>query len=268
MKCEEAELRMIDYIDNTLEEGVRKEVARHLESCDRCHDMLDDYIRLVETVNSLPEERPDESLRDNFYHMLHGEINKQILEEAQKRNTGASIHINPRFLRMVAAFGLLLAGIFTGYVMHAPLSHKQDNQEITEMKNEIQSMKKIVVLGMLKEESPSDRIQAVNFAEDLQSPDAKVLRALTTTLNTDKNVNVRLAAAYSLARYAERKSVRDSLVASLPRQTEPILQVVLMNILVENKEIRAIGPMRQIISSNKTLKEVKDVAEKGLKVLL
>jgi HEAT repeat protein len=125
-----------------------------------------------------------------------------------------------------------------------------------------------MMLNMLKEESPSQRIQAVGYTEDIAAPDQKVLDALTQTLNNDKNVNVRMAAAYSLSKYADRQSVRDSLVKSLEKQTEPIIQVVLMNILVEKKEQGAIQPIRKIMSDEKAMKEVKDVASKSLKVLL
>jgi hypothetical protein len=81
-------------------------------------------------------------------------------------------------------------------------------------------------------------------------------------------VNVRIAAAYSLARFSNRKEVRDTLVASLGKQTEPIIQVILMNILVEMKETRAVQPMKQIITDENSLQEVKDVAQKGVTTLL
>ena len=96
-------------------------------------------------------------------------------------------------------------------------------------------------------------------------PDQKVIGALVNTLNHDKNVNVRLASLYSLARFADNPAVRDSLVSSLPGQTEPLIQVVLINILAEKKEHRAIAPIRDILSKEKDLKEVREAAEKGLK---
>jgi HEAT repeat protein len=121
---------------------------------------------------------------------------------------------------------------------------------------------------MLKEESSSYRIQAVNYADDMKNPDEKVIAVLLNTLNHDKNVNVRMAAAYALAKYADQKTVSDSLVESLSAQVDPILQVTLINILVERNEKGAIRPMQQIISNSGTLKEVKAVAEKGIKTLL
>ena len=40
MKCEEVELRMIDYLDKNLEESISHEIEKHLESCERCIDDL------------------------------------------------------------------------------------------------------------------------------------------------------------------------------------------------------------------------------------
>ena len=62
--------------------------------------------------------------------------------------------------------------------------------------------------------------------------------------------------------------VRDSLVKSLETQNEPIIQIVLMNILTEKKETKAIGPMKRIISNKNVMKEVKEIAQKGIGVLL
>lgn len=125
----------------------------------------------------------------------------------------------------------------------------------------------MLLFSLLDDESASQRLKAVSYAEEIANPDQKVIEALVSTLNNDKNVNVRLAALYSLARFSDNTTVRDSLVASLGRQSEPLIQIVLINMLAEKKDERAIGPIRDILSRGKTMKEVKDAAQKGLKVL-
>jgi hypothetical protein len=44
--------------------------------------------------------------------------------------------------------------------------------------------------------------------------------------------------------------------------------VTLINILAERKEKSALGPIQEIISDRNTLKEVKNVAENSLRVLI
>ena len=266
MKCEEVESVMVDYLDNTLEASQKEAVEKHLETCERCLDELRDYKELLEKVNSGKMELPDESLRINFYHMLHGEMNKLNLEN-DKPDARLNLRLKISSIYKIAAgIALFIAGSLAGALIFNQSGKR--NIELTEMRTEMQNMKEMVMLNMLKEESPSQRIQAVSYSDELVKPDDKILDALARTLNNDRNVNVRIAAAYSLARFSTRQQVRDTLVASLGKQTEPIIQVILMNILVEMKEPKAVQPMQQIISDDNTLKEVKEVAQRGLRTLL
>jgi hypothetical protein len=57
------------------------------------------------------------------------------------------------------------------------------------------------------------------------------------------------------------------LVLSLPKQTEPLIQVMLINLLAERRDNRAIGPIKEIISNKNTLPAVKDAAQRSLKTM-
>ena len=268
MKCEEVELLLVDYIDKTLDTKTADEITRHLDRCERCRDSHEAFSRLngeLDAANG--EEQPDPGLRENFYHMLQGEINKQIVAEAGPAQPRRII-FTPSVKRIAAALALLVTGTFAGYWISTAFQQRGEQEQIAGMKEELQSMKQVMMMSMLKEASPSQRLQAVSYAEEMPVADRNVLDALVHTLNHDANVNVRMAAAYSLARFAGTPSVRDALVESLSRQTEPILQVVLMNILVEHKVTQAVQPMKQIMQNGNTMKEVKSVAEKGLQQLM
>jgi hypothetical protein len=268
MKCEEVESVMIDYLDNMLEKTKRDAVERHLETCEGCLDELKDFQHILQTVESAELEQPNDSLRTNFYHMLQREVKKLAPEEKKSSVFSFSSGRFSPIMNLAAGIALLIAGTLLGLLIHQGINPGNDKTQLLELKNEVQTMKELVMLSMLKEESPSQRIQAVSYSEEMMAPDGKILEALTNTLNKDKNVNVRLAALYSLAKYADRQSVRDSLVESLYRQTEPIIQVVLINILVDKNENKALKPMKQIISNKNTLQDVKEVAQKGIKILL
>jgi len=268
MKCEDVESVMIDYLDKTLEKEHRDEVEKHLETCERCFDELKDFQQIFRDAESAQAQQPDETLRINFYHMLHAELNKQVMNKKEKNVHLPSFYRPTVIVRIAAAVLLLLAGTFIGAYLNKSINKGNDAGQVAQLRSEVNSMKELMMFDMLKEESPSQRIKAVNYSNEMEAPDENILEALTKTLNRDKNINVRLAAAYSLAKFADRQPVLDSLVASLSMQTEPILQVVLINILVENGERNAIVPIRKIIEDDKTLKEVKDVAQKGIKVLM
>lgn len=265
MKCEEVDKLMLDYLDNNLDENLTGEIEKHLEKCERCIDELKDSQQVLSLITEDEMEKPDDSLRINFYHMLHSEI---------KKNSEGSIFIPQRkisagsFLlryKVAAGFALLICGTFIGIFLHASLIN--NSQELRQLQAEVSALKEASVLTMLRQESSSDRIQAVNLIEELDEPDEKVIEVLIRTLNHDKNVNVRMAAAYALSKY-NQSSVNDSLVKSLSLQENPILQITLINILVERREKRALQPIRKIIEDKNTIQEVKNIAESGMKVLI
>jgi hypothetical protein len=173
----------------------------------------------------------------------------------------------PVFLRIAASVILISVGIFIGTKLTPGSVPPKNSTELAELKSEVKEMKEALMFNLLNDESASERIKAVNYAETMGNGDHKIIDAMFNTLNNDKNLNVRLAALYSVVKFAGSQSVRDSLVASLSRQTAPIMQIVLINVLTERKESKAIGPIREILLNKKTMKPVKDIAQKGLRLL-
>jgi hypothetical protein len=268
MKCEEVEKLMIDYLDKNLNEGHQHEIEKHLESCERCLDELRDMQEVMNQISKDEMELPDESLRINFYHMLHSQIKK----EEEKNASSGNKRMAPWYLissyRIAAGVALLIAGTFLGLLIRTGLNNSYTSNELKQLHSEVSDLKKATMLTMLKDESSSDRIQAVRYVEDIESPDQNIIEVLIKTLNNDKNVNVRMAAAYALARFSNQQMVSDSLVKSLSIQTDPLLQVTLINILAEKREKSALRPIQEIIANRNTLKEVRMVAENSLRVLI
>ena len=222
-------------------------------------------------LNLLSEDemvKPDDSLRINFYHMLYNQIKKTEESKIPAKNEPyISRHDFGRY-RIAAGIALLICGTLIGMLSHRGYNNAYTSNELHQLRSEVTDLKKATMFTMLKEESSSDRIQAVNYASDLGKADKNVIEVLVKTLNNDKNVNVRLAAAYALSKFAYERSVSDSLVKSLTQQNDPILQVALINILAERKEKSALRPIQKIISNKSTLKEVRAVAENSLRVLI
>jgi hypothetical protein len=268
MKCEEVESVIIDYLDNSLDEEFRSEIEKHLGTCERCLDELKNSQHILKTISREKMAKPDDSMRINFYHMLHSEIKKSEKYLDNSTQNPSSAWYNHSLYRVAAGFLLLICGTFLGLIIHTGIVNSNNKSELAKLQTEVAELKQSAMFTMLKDESSSDRIQAVNFVTDLENPDEQVIDALVKTLNNDKNVNVRMTAAYALARFANQREVCDSLVKSLSVQDDPIMQITLINILLERKEKSALNPMRQIMSDKSTIKEVKQFAEKGIRMLL
>jgi uncharacterized membrane-anchored protein YhcB (DUF1043 family) len=268
MKCEEVELKLIDYLDNNLDDRNRQEIEKHLETCEKCLDDLMATQQVFKLMSDGEMVKPDESLRINFYHMLHKQIKK---EEDNKRTVKSGYQVswyNRASYRIAAAIALLICGTFIGALFHAGINSSYASNEIKQLQSEVAALRKATMFTMLKDESSSDRIQAVGYAEQIDNPDENVIAVLVNTLNNDKNVNVRMAAAYALSKFSANRSASDSLVKSLSLQTDPILQITLINILSEKREKSAFRPVQEIIANKNTIKEVRAVAENSLRTLI
>jgi hypothetical protein len=267
MNCEEVEKLMIDYLDLNLKDDKRFEIEKHLETCERCLDELKDTQEVMKLISNDEMEKPDDSLRINFYHMLHSEIKKNEVKFSPK-NIPVTNWYNITSYRIAAAIALLICGTFIGFFIRPGFNNSSASNELKKLHSEVSDLKKAAMFTMLTQESSSDRIQAVGYATDFGNADENVIGVLVKTLNNDKNVNVRMAAAYALSKFAYQRTVVDSLVKSLSQQSDPILQVTLINILAERKEKSALRPIQEIIANKSTLKEVRAVAENSLRVLI
>jgi len=306
MNCEEIQSALIESYGEEMDPSLQAQITTHLLTCTACAQEAGEWKTLLQLMAASPMAMPGPALKDNFDHMLRAESEKlaaagrlkdasppapdpvsqkdtaavQTLQDASYRQRPqARILGIASWGKVAAVFLILVAGIWIGTQLPASLRRPlagsassgqtpdSTRGELTGLKNEVKDMKETLLFALLKEESASQRIRAVSYTEDISNPDISIIDALVNTLNHDKNVNVRLASLYSLARFPNNAAIRDSLVRSLGRQTEPIVQIVLIDLLTEMKEPGAIKPIQDILSDEKTLPDVKTIARKGLQIL-
>lgn len=119
MRCARCkELIMTDYTDGELEQGVREEVAGHLESCASCRKFKEVFIKkAVKPIKSAELIEPPEFIWHN--------IKERIISERQPATQSALSALRERLSRvfaipkpvlataavMVIVFGLMVAGL-------------------------------------------------------------------------------------------------------------------------------------------------------------
>jgi HEAT repeat protein len=129
-------------------------------------------------------------------------------------------------------------------------------------------MRQMVSMSLLNEPSSSDRIRGVGFSKQIDQPTETLLTTLLSTLNSDPNVNVRLAAVDAMILFRDRSGVRDELIQSLSRQTSPLVQIALIDLLVQIQEKKALEALRRLIEDEKINPTVKAHAERGIEALI
>src|SRR5438128_11544340 len=106
------------------------------------------------------------------------------------------------------ATGLLLGR----FLPERPQADRTDGgtnvRALAQLREEMSSMKQLVTLSLLQQQSASDRLRGVEWSCRLAQPDEHVLSALLRALDSDPNVNVRLAAIDALHRFASDATVR------------------------------------------------------------
>lgn len=269
MQCHEAESLLIDYLDAQLHPSDKKPLEKHLQSCPLCRQALEEYRQLFAAIESDKAVKPGPALREKFGNMLQSELNinaTAVIVNKDKEEDSKVVPMKRSLWYKIAASIILIAsGVFIGTLINT--NKTNENIQVADLKNEVKEMRETLMFNLLTEESASERIKAVSYADEINNPDSKIVAALITTMNEDKNVNVRLAALNAVSKFSDNRNVSDALIASLGKQTEPLMQIALINILTEKKATKAKEPIQEILKDEKTLQPVKEIAQKGLKLL-
>jgi HEAT repeat protein len=140
-------------------------------------------------------------------------------------------------------------------------------QEVASLHEELRSMRQLVVISMLQQQSASERLQGVSYSRAQTEPDPKVLNALLHTMRYDNSVDVRLAALDALSHYGSRQDVRKGLMDSLQEQQSPLVQVALIDVLVDLHDASAVDRLKRLQKDPKTDPSVRKRADWGIQQL-
>ncbi len=210
-------------------------------------NQLHNQVVLLESV------QPDLSVDDRFYQML-----------AAEKQTNKSVPVIPMYQRMAIAAGLLMCGFMIGYLLQSDSGEKEVNQ-LTE---QVSELKEMMMLSLLEKESATQRLKAVSLTSEMDQVSDKVTDALFATLNSDENVNVRLAALEALKPYVKSNKVRSGLIAAISKQDSPLVQVALADLMVNIQEKKSVDALKQLLEKENTPKEVKSRISESIEVLI
>ena len=242
MTCEKARELLADAVAGMLDASAQFEYKSHLNGCAMCSDESAEAIRMWELLGRVPEEEPSSELSANFYRMLDA---YQQGERTKSPRWWTGWFMQPAWQAAFAA-ALLTVGLTIGYYAGRPSAAGTD---VANLRSELNQMRQLVTLSMLQQQSASDRLQGVNFSYRVAQSDTEVLSALLRTVNTDTNVNVRLAAADALRSFASSPIARRGIMQSLLKQTSPLVQVAILDLLAELRDRTAVDQINTLLQS-------------------
>lgn len=245
MNKEITDEQLIEFIEGTHDQSIADQIQADADLKKR-YDDLKAVIDLME--NSEEVEVPS---------LIGTKLESAILQEELKNKNGRL-----PWMQIAASVALVLFGFLLG-----KWGNSNNGSELTALRQEVQSLREVTLTSTLQRHSASERIFAVNQIEEKSTVDEKLLSTLITTFNSDESTNVRYAALQALRKFINQNEVKAELVNSLESQSDPLIQISLIQILIEAQEKSAIAPLKDIIKQQEIAPEVRQQAEVALKVL-
>ena len=259
--CATGERQLAAYLEKRLSVRESESFAAHVEGCETCKG----EIELWEKLGKLPAAMPSAYFRQDFEVMLTREAKALRSAELSGEGISKGVWWKQPALGWAAAAIFAIGGFFSGTF----LGGVKPKSEMGELREELRSMRSMMAMSLLRQQSAVERLRGVNYSVRLDNPDDEVVGALLQTLRGDSSVDVRLAATDALRKYSSRPKVRQAMVEALPMQDSPLMQLALIDVMVEFRERRATPNFEKLArqeSIDPTVKLRLDQAIEELKV--
>lgn len=257
------------FVSGNLGEEAGGRIRVHLESCETCREDFRSMNALWDSLGRLPEAKPDQTVRIRFYDMLKsyqgGDFRTVSRPRASKE--GWIRKLFPMQPAFQLAFGLaaVAAGMVAGYRLK---SDHVDGTELAQLHDEVRGMGRLLTISLLQQESASERLRGVTWSYRAGGYDAEITAALLQTLRYDPNVNVRLAALDALSPNLNQSDLRQDLIHSLPKQSSPLVQAAIVDMMIQVHETASLATFRQMVRDPNLNPSVKKKIEQGIQKLI
>ena len=279
--CAELEDLLPAYAEGCLPDAAAERVAAHLPGCPACQQQLRELRALAADFDAALPEVPGTALRTSFMAML--EQQKQLLKPAVIAAPAAVRAAAPpearvvsmwppvvasSWLRIAASIVLVAAGVLLGRNLHWGTAGRDNLAAATSEKPAHVELARALNGRNGQIVSASDRIQLVTNSTKAPAADDNTVQVLLNPLNFDPNPNVRLAACEALYRLRDAPGVREGLANSLPIQTDPNVQIALIDMVVSLRVHRAVPQLQRLAKKADALPVVRAQAEAGIGKLI
>ncbi len=264
--CEDIKTLIIEYIDGALNDEEARMVDAHLSSCEVCRAELAAVKSMLFKLDRFEMEEPSGNLKRNFRNMIDsyslGMNDKKIPWHEAVGNWLESWWPKRPVVQFMTTVAVLIIGLITGLNINEKAA---SNNEIVQLQTNMNQLNKAVMTSLLNQSSAADRISGLTMTGQLTNVDTQLYATLLLLLNSDPNVNVRMAAVNALTNFAENEYVRRELIISLGLQTNPLVQISLIDLLASIKETDSSSTLIKMISNPEVDERVKKRARKALK---
>ncbi len=282
MNCQRARDVFPELLDSRTAATALLEARTHLASCPDCQREFALLSQTATALDAMPTPQPTPRLRQQFYAMLeeekHSAASVRAVADREHRARRASFW--RWVLAPLAACALLAVGFLAGQrttPAPAPLaagptddSTKREllalREQMAQQNAQLNKMTQLVGYSILQQQQnpANERLQEVLLAAKTEQPSEKVIDDLIQALTLDPSANVRLRAIEALYRHAERDTVRAGVLAALPREQNPLVQLELIDFVAAAQDSNATPVLEKIAADEATNGTVRDAAKLAL----
>lgn len=266
MNCQELRDLIPDYLSGQLVTEALRLFESHLMDCENCRSELEQMESAWVALGDIPDEEPGPELRGRFYAMLEGE--KRRLARAKRGSLlkRAEIWVDSWWPRRPAIqMAMLAVFLVVGLAIGTGLEPgRRGDGEVAQLRDEVEQMHQMVSMSLLGQESSSERLRGVNWSTKVSEPSEAFLESLTNTLQSDRSVNVRLAAVDALSLFRDEPGVVEALTSALSQETSPTVQIALIDLLTAVQERKALEALRDFVDTQNVIAPVKEHAERRI----
>lgn len=279
MNCQLARETFPALLDHRTSPTAHVEERGHLASCPDCQREFAALSQTLQALDTLPAPAPSAKLRTNFYAMLEEEKHSAASAvAAAERKRHRDAHRGWAAWRWLigplAAGGLVAIGFIAGQRTHpAPVAAPDRSGEVAAMQQQIQQLQRevsqvgtLVNYSLLQQQQrpANDRLRGVLTSATLENPGERTIQDLIAALAFDTSPNVRLRALEALYQYSEDDIVRAGVVASLPREQNPLVQVAMIDFLAAANDAQARPALEKLSASLGADENVRTAARRAL----
>lgn len=283
MTCQRIRESFTDALTGSLPATDAAALQAHLDGCTECRREWATLQETLVTLDRLPSAEPAPRVRARFDAML-----VQAKREADKTAVRSNpfgrgmSRLDTFFAALLpgrpafqAAFtvAVLAAGLLIGFQLRpatAPAVVTAPDpelvREIAALRTEVASMGQLVSASLLQP-SANARLAGVLAATGAGASDEAYLARLLQTLAFDSSTNVRLVALEQLYAHADRERVRAAVLAALPRETSPLVQVAMIDFLAAVREPAASPVLADLARTGTVDEAVRSAARTALALL-
>jgi Putative zinc-finger len=268
MNCQTCLERMAELADAKLDEKTTEVMRAHIEGCPGCRGEYESLRRTLEALDALPADAPSHQLRAR----LMGDVEAEKLTLRRQAGWASTIRaaadsrrtrrfaLLPLLVPSLGACALLALGFMLG-------ERTATQRQLADLRSRVDTMGQLFEQSVLQKRATGERLETVLTAGEARKPDERVINGLINTMAFDTSVNVRLNALNALYSHADQEVVRAGVLACLPRESNPLVQVSMIDFLVAAREHGASPELRRLVGDPQADVDVRESARRAIDLL-